>query len=363
MIIKLYFVCAARTHMYGVQMKAEIESVKQAALAAIDAADSVQQLGEVRVRFLGKSGELTSLMKGLGALSKEERPEMGKVLNVARTEIEAALEHKLAAAEEREKQARLSAEAVDVTLPGKRPARGTLHPITQVREDIVRVFLGMGFEVAEGPEIESDLYNFQLLNVPKDHPARDMQDTFYVNDSFVLRTHTSPMQARMMTTKKPPIRVVIPGRVYRSDDDASHSPIFHQIEGLAVDKYITMGDLEGCLTAFAQQMFSKDTEIRLRPSYFPFTEPSVEVDVTCAICGGKGCRVCKGTGWVEILGAGIVNPAVLEMCGIDSKEYSGFAFGLGLERIAMIKYGIPNIKLFYENDVRFLKQFNGEVEK
>ena len=335
MIIKLYFVCAARTHMYGVQMKAEIESVKQAALAAIDAADSVQQLGEVRVRFLGKSGELTSLMKGLGALSKEER----------------------------EKQARLSAEAVDVTLPGKRPARGTLHPITQVREDIVRVFLGMGFEVAEGPEIESDLYNFQLLNVPKDHPARDMQDTFYVNDSFVLRTHTSPMQARMMTTKKPPIRVVIPGRVYRSDDDASHSPIFHQIEGLAVDKYITMGDLEGCLTAFAQQMFSKDTEIRLRPSYFPFTEPSVEVDVTCAICGGKGCRVCKGTGWVEILGAGIVNPAVLEMCGIDSKEYSGFAFGLGLERIAMIKYGIPNIKLFYENDVRFLRQFNGEVEK
>lgn len=344
-------------------MKAQIDSIKQAALAAVEEADGTQALGEVRVRFLGKSGEMTSLMKGLSALSKEERPEMGKLLNEARTEIEAALELKLAAASESEKAARLQAEAVDVTLPGRAPRTGTLHPITQVREDIVKVFLGMGFEVAEGPEIESDLYNFQLLNVPKDHPARDMQDTFYVNDSYVLRTHTSPMQARMMTTKKPPIRVVIPGRVYRSDDDASHSPIFHQIEGLAVDRYITMGDLEGCLTAFAQQMFTKETKIRLRPSYFPFTEPSVEVDVTCAICGGKGCRVCKGTGWVEILGAGIVNPAVLEMCGIDSRQYSGFAFGLGLERIAMIKYGIPNIKLFYENDVRFLKQFNGEVER
>ena len=344
-------------------MKAQIDSIKQAALAAVEEADGTQALGEVRVRFLGKSGEMTSLMKGLSALSKEERPEMGKLLNEARTEIEAALELKLAAARESEKAARLQAEAVDVTLPGRAPRTGTLHPITQVREDIVKVFLGMGFEVAEGPEIESDLYNFQLLNVPKDHPARDMQDTFYVNDSYVLRTHTSPMQARMMTTKKPPIRVVIPGRVYRSDDDASHSPIFHQIEGLAVDRYITMGDLEGCLTAFAQQMFTKETKIRLRPSYFPFTEPSVEVDVTCAICGGNGCRVCKGTGWVEILGAGIVNPAVLEMCGIDSRQYSGFAFGLGLERIAMIKYGIPNIKLFYENDVRFLKQFNGEVER
>ena len=344
-------------------MKAQIERIKQAALAAVSAASDTQALGEVRVRYLGKSGEMTSLMKGLGALSKEERPEMGKVMNAARAEIEAALESKTAQVAQREKEERLALEKLDVTLPGRQPARGTLHPITRVREDIVRVFLGMGFEVAEGPEIESDLYNFQLLNVPKDHPARDMQDTFYVNDSYVLRTHTSPMQARMMTTRNPPIRVVIPGRVYRSDDDASHSPIFHQIEGLAIDKHITLGDLEGCLLAFAQQMFTKDTEIRLRPSYFPFTEPSVEVDVTCAICGGKGCRVCKGTGWVEILGAGVVNPAVLEMCGIDSKEYGGFAFGLGLERIAMIKYGIPNIKLFYENDVRFLKQFNGEVEK
>lgn len=344
-------------------MKDKIDELKRAALAAVAAAETSAELGDIKVRFLGKSGEITSLMKGLGALSKEERPEAGKVLNMARTEIENAIESKLESALRREKEARLAAEAVDVTLPANTAKRGTLHPITQVREEIVNVFLGMGFFVAEGPEIESDLFNFQLLNVPKDHPARDMQDTFYVNDSFVLRTHTSPMQARIMTTEKPPIRVVIPGRVYRSDDDASHSPIFHQIEGLAVDRHITMGDLQGCLEAFAQKLFSPSTKIRLRPSYFPFTEPSVEVDVTCAICGGKGCRVCKGTGWVEILGAGIVNPSVLEMCGISPDEYSGFAFGLGLERIAMIKYGIPNIKLFYENDMRFLKQFYGEVRK
>ena len=344
-------------------MKDKIDELKRAALAAVAAAETSAELGDIKVRFLGKSGEITSLMKGLGALSKEERPEAVNVHDTARTEIENAIESKLESALRREKEARLAAEAVDVTLPANTAKRGTLHPITQVREEIVNVFLGMGFSVAEGPEIESDLFNFQLLNVPKDHPARDMQDTFYVNDSFVLRTHTSPMQARIMTTEKPPIRVVIPGRVYRSDDDASHSPIFHQIEGLAVDRHITMGDLQGCLEAFAQKLFSPSTKIRLRPSYFPFTEPSVEVDVTCAICGGKGCRVCKGTGWVEILGAGIVNPSVLEMCGISPDEYSGFAFGLGLERIAMIKYGIPNIKLFYENDMRFLKQFYGEVRK
>lgn len=339
-------------------MKERIDSIKTSALQAIAEAEGSAALNDVRVRFLGKNGEMTALMKLLGTVSKEERPTMGKALNDVRVEIETALDAKIAEAAEREKQMRLKAEAVDVTLPGRAVKAGTLHPLTQVREDILKVFLGMGFSVAEGPEIESDLFNFQLLNVPKDHPARDMQDTFYVNENIVLRTHTSPMQARIMTTQQPPVRVVIPGRVYRSDDDASHSPIFHQIEGLAVDKHITMGDLEGCLQTFAEQLFDNDTKIRLRPSYFPFTEPSVEVDVTCAICHGKGCRVCKGTGWVEILGAGIVNPAVLDMCGIDSKQYSGFAFGLGLERIAMIKYGIPNIKLFYENDVRFLKQFN-----
>lgn len=339
-------------------MKERIDSIKTSALQAIAEAEGSAALNDVRVRFLGKNGEMTALMKLLGTVSKEERPAMGKALNDVRVEIETALDAKIAETAEREKQMRLKAEAVDVTLPGRAVKAGTLHPLTQVREDILKVFLGMGFSVAEGPEIESDLFNFQLLNVPKDHPARDMQDTFYVNENIVLRTHTSPMQARIMTTQQPPVRVVIPGRVYRSDDDASHSPIFHQIEGLAVDKHITMGDLEGCLQTFAEQLFDNDTKIRLRPSYFPFTEPSVEVDVTCAICHGKGCRVCKGTGWVEILGAGIVNPAVLDMCGIDSKQYSGFAFGLGLERIAMIKYGIPNIKLFYENDVRFLKQFN-----
>ena len=338
-------------------MKSRIDEVKGEALAAVSAAETSQALNEVRVRFLGKSGEFTSLMKLLGTVSKEERPEVGKILNEARVAIETALSAATSAVEAKEQAARLAAEAVDVTLPGTRRETGAFHPVTKIREEILRVFLGMGFSVAEGPEIETDLFNFQLLNVPKDHPARDMQDTFYIGDNLVLRTHTSPMQAHIMTTEKPPIRVVIPGRVYRPDDDASHSPIFHQIEGLAVDRKITVGDLQGCLQTFAEQLFDKDTKIRLRPSYFPFTEPSVEADATCAICHGKGCRVCKGTGWVELLGAGIVNPAVLDMCGIDSKEYSGFAFGLGLERIAMIKYGIPNIKLFYENDVRFLGQF------
>lgn len=338
-------------------MKSRIDEVKGEALAAIGAAKTSQELNEARVRFLGKSGEFTSLMKLLGTVSKEERPEAGRILNEARTAIESALSSAVKAVEAAELAARLQAESVDVTLPGKRREAGAFHPVTKIREEILKVFLGMGFSVAEGPEIETDLFNFQLLNVPKDHPARDMQDTFYIGDNLVLRTHTSPMQAHIMKTEKPPIRVVIPGRVYRPDDDASHSPIFHQIEGLAVDKKITVGDLQGCLQTFAEQLFDKDTKIRLRPSYFPFTEPSVEADATCAICHGKGCRVCKGTGWVELLGAGIVNPAVLEMCGIDSREYSGFAFGLGLERIAMIKYGIPNIKLFYENDVRFLGQF------
>lgn len=338
-------------------MKSRIDEVKGEALAAVSAAETSQALNEVRVRFLGKSGEFTSLMKLLGTVSKEERPEVGKILNEARVAIETALSAATSAVEAKEQAARLAAEAVDVTLPGTRRETGAFHPVTKIREEILKVFLGMGFSVAEGPEIETDLFNFQLLNVPKDHPARDMQDTFYIGDNLVLRTHTSPMQAHIMTTEKPPIRVVIPGRVYRPDDDASHSPIFHQIEGLAVDRKITVGDLQGCLQTFAEQLFDKYTKIRLRPSYFPFTEPSVEADATCAICHGKGCRVCKGTGWVELLGAGIVNPAVLDMCGIDSKEYSGFAFGLGLERIAMIKYGIPNIKLFYENDVRFLGQF------
>jgi len=339
-------------------MKEKLEAMKNEALEAISKANDSSSLNDIRVRYLGKSGEMTLLMRGLGNVSKEERPILGKMFNDVRGEIESALESKTAIIVEQEKQARLLAEDIDVTLPSTFNGFGTLHPLSKTKKEIVDTFLEMGFTVDEGPEIETDLFNFQLLNVPKDHPAREMQDTFYVGDEMVLRTQTSSMQARIMTTQKPPIRVIIPGKVYRSDDDVSHSPIFHQIEGLAVDKHITMGDLQGCLEAFAEKVFSKDTKVRLRPSYFPFTEPSVEVDVTCSVCHGKGCSVCKHTGWVEILGAGIVNPVVLDMCGIDSKEYSGFAFGLGVERIAMIKYGIPNIKLFYENDVRFLKQFD-----
>lgn len=324
-------------------------------------ADS-KSLTEIRVKFLGKNGEMTSVMKGMGKLSPEERPAMGKLVNEAREKIENAIAEKDKKIKDEELALKLSAEAVDVTLPSK-PTRevGSVHPLTRIKNEIIDIFKSFGFSVAEGPEIETDYFNFQLMNVPKDHPARDMQDTFYIDDNILLRTHTSPMQARIMTTQKPPIRVVVPGKVYRSDDDASHSPIFNQIEGLAVDKKITLGDLQGVLTAFAEKIFSKDTKTRFRPSYFPFTEPSVEMDVTCSICGGKGCRVCKDTGWVEILGAGVVNPHVLDMCGLDSNEYSGFAFGFGVERIAMLKYAVPNIKMFYENDVRFLKQFNKEA--
>ncbi len=339
-------------------MKEKLEQIKIAALREIESAVSTAQLNDIRVKYLGKSGEISLIMRDMANVPKEDRPAMGKLVNELRAAVEGALTEKTERLAFAEKQARLKEETLDITLPSGERGLGSLHPLTLVRRELIDIFSVMGFKVAEGPEIESDLYNFQLLNIPKDHPSRDMQDTFYVNENFVLRTQTSAMQARIMTTTQPPIRVVIPGKVYRSDDDASHSPIFNQFEGLAVDKHITMGDLQGCLTTFAKKIFSADTEVRLRPSYFPFTEPSVEVDVTCSMCHGEGCRVCKGTGWVEILGAGIVNPAVLDMCGIDSKTYSGFAFGFGIDRIAMIKYGIPNIKLLYENDMRFLAQFN-----
>lgn len=339
-------------------MKEAIQRIQDDARASIESANSTKELNDVRVRIFGKNGEMTALMKQLGAVPKEQKPIMGKLLNEVRVAIEETLSEKVATITEAEKQARLLAEDIDVTLPASKcQALGTLHPLTKIKNEIIEIFLGFGFSVAEGPEIETDMFNFQLLNVPKDHPARDMQDTFYVNENIVLRTHTSPVQARIMTTEKPPIRVVVPGKVYRSDDDASHSPMFNQIEGLAVDKNITLGSLQGLLTAFAEKLFNENIRTRFRPSYFPFTEPSVEVDVSCTICGGKGCRVCKGSGWLEVLGAGVVNPAVLDMCGIDSEVYSGFAFGLGVERIAMLKYGVPNIKMFYENDLRFLKQF------
>ena len=339
-------------------MKEKMDGIKNSALEMIEKASTSAELNNVRVKYLGKSGEISLLMRDMANVPKEERPNMGKLVNELRGAVEGALNEKTAQIEKEEKLARLKAEEIDVTLPADNTKVGTLHPLTLITRELIDIFTGMGFSVAEGPEIESDLYNFQLLNVPKDHPARDMQDTFYVNDNVVLRTQTSAVQARIMQSQQPPIRIVSPGKVYRSDDDASHSPIFNQFEGLAIDKHITMGDLQGCLQTFAEKIFSKDTKVRLRPSYFPFTEPSVEVDVTCSMCHGKGCRVCKGTGWVEILGAGIVNPAVLDMCGIDSSVYSGFAFGFGIDRIAMIKYGIPNIKMLYENDMRFLKQFN-----
>lgn len=315
-------------------------------------------IADLRVKYLGKNGELTALLRGMKDVSAEERPKIGKLVNEARDAITARIEAKELEAKTKERAKALSAETLDVTLEGAKPNVGSLHPCTLVRNEIVDIFSRLGFKVAEGPEVETDYFCFQALNIPKDHPARDMQDTFYVSDDVVLRTHTSPMQIRTLLAEKPPIKIVIPGKVYRPDDDASHSPMFQQVEGLVVDKGINLCHLKGVLEEFARQLFDSETKTRLRPSYFPFTEPSVEVDVTCSICHGKGCRVCKGTGWIEILGAGIINPKVLQNCGVDDAEYSGFAFGMGIERTAMIKYGIPDMRLMFENDIRFLKQFN-----
>jgi len=335
----------------------EIEKIKKVALDELTALETDAESKEFWQKYFSKSGEFSKMMMLLGKVEKEERPKLGATINKAKSDVQTKYELKAKEIEDKELNERLEDEKIDISFPGKEQKLGTLHPITLVKNEICEIFSSIGFSVAEGPEIETDYYNFQLLNVPKDHPARDMQDTFYITENFVLRTHTSPMQARVMQNQKPPIRVIVPGKVYRSDDDASHSPIFHQIEGLAIDKNISLSDLKGVLEVFASRLFSPDTKIRLRSSYFPFTEPSVEVDVSCAICHGKGCNLCKHTGWIEILGAGIVNPKVLEMSNIDSSVYSGFAFGLGIERIAMIKYQIPNIKMFYENDVKFLNQF------
>lgn len=316
-----------------------------------------RELYEVKMRFLGRTGKLTALYKRIREIAPEERPAFGQKINELREELESrfsALENEL---HQKELADKLAGESVDVTMPGRRVETGTLHPVTRVKNLLIDVFAGMGFEVFEGPEIENDYYNFTALNTPADHPARDMQDTFYVSDSFLLRTQTSAGQIRLMEQKKPPIKMLSPGRVFRSDDDATHSPMFHQMEGLVVDKNVTLCDLQGMLDEFARNVFGKGSKTRLRPSYFPFTEPSVEVDVSCHACGGKGCSLCKGTGWIEVLGAGMVNRRVLENCGVDPDEYSGFAFGMGIERIAMLKYGINNIKLLTENDVRFLEQF------
>ena len=339
-------------------MENQLRTIQERTLEKIAQVADSASLEQLRVSVLGKKGELTGILRGMGALAAEERPRMGQMVNATRAAIEQALEARLTALREREKLARFEREAIDVTVPVDSRQAGALHPMNAVLKELMDIFVGMGYEVVEGPEVEFDHYNFELLNLPKNHPARDAQDTFYIDDNIVLRTHTSPVQARIMTTRKPPIRIVCPGRVYRADEaDATHSPVFHQMEGLVIDEGVTMGDLKGTLDAFAARLFGSDVTTRLRPSFFPFTEPSAEVDLTCANCRGKGCRMCKGTGWIEVLGAGMVNPKVLKMCGIDPDRYTGFAFGMGLERIALLKYNIPNLRLMYENDLRFLTQF------
>ncbi len=332
----------------------QIEELRQFASDAAAKADSGKELYAAKT---GVQAKLKAVMSGMRDLPKEERPAFGKTVNALKEEIEALFEAREKELNRKELEARYAAEQVDVTLPGRKHAEGSLHPVTLVKNQLIDIFAGMGFEVFEGPETETEYYNFTALNTPADHPSRDMQDTFYLGGDLLLRTQTSAGQIRVMQNKKPPIKVLSPGRVFRPDDDATHSPMFHQMEGLVVDKGITLCDLKGMLSAFAAKMFTSDTKVRLRPSYFPFTEPSVEVDLSCFVCGGKGCRLCKGTGWIEVLGSGMVNRRVLENCGVDPDEYTGFAFGMGLERIAMLKYGVNNIKNFYDNDVRFLTQF------
>ncbi|MBR6559045.1 MAG: phenylalanine--tRNA ligase subunit alpha [Clostridia bacterium] len=337
-------------------MKAKLEEIRLAAEAQL--AEPSADLEAIRIKYLGKKGELTAVLRGMGALTPEERPIVGAVANEVRAFIENAIAVKV---EEQKKGAlldKLKAERIDITMPGDKIIAGRRHPLAQVRREMEDIFIGMGFSVVEGPEVEYDYYNFQALNIPENHPARDTQDTFYITDNILLRSQTSPVQVRTMEKQKPPIRVISPGRVYRSDAvDATHSPLFHQLEGLVVDKGITMGDLKGMLETFAKTMFGESTKIRFRPHHFPFTEPSAEVDVSCFVCGGKGCRLCKNEGWMEILGAGMVHPNVLRGCNIDPEEYSGFAFGMGIERIVMTKYNIDDMRLLYENDMRFLGQF------
>lgn len=339
-------------------MKQQLEEIKSRAAAALANAKLPQEIDELRVRFLGKKGELTGILKQMGKLSPEERPVIGQLANEVRSWIETDIETRLTEIKASQMDARLESEKLDVTLPGKRPQFGAKHPLSIVLDEIKEIFIGMGFEIADGPEVETDYYNFEALNIPKDHPARDTQDTFYINENILLRTQTSPVQVRVMEQKKPPIRIISPGRVYRSDAlDATHSPLFHQIEGLVVDKGITFADLKGTLETFIKRLYGEDSVVRFRPHHFPFTEPSAEVDVQCFNCKGEGCRLCKGEGWIEILGCGMVHPKVLSNCGIDPEVYSGFALGMGLERVVMRRYNIDDIRLFYENDVRFLKQF------
>ena len=339
-------------------MKDKLEALRQKAKADLAAVADLKQLEELRVRLLGKKSELTEILRGMGSLPAEERPKMGQLVNEVRKELEESLDAAVTKLQSKEKEARLAAETLDVTMPGKVSEAGTLHPLNRVLNDLIDLFKSMGFDVVDGPEVETEHYNFEALNVPADHPARDMQDTFYLGEGLLLRTQTSAAQIRTMETRKPPIRIICPGRVYRADEvDATHSPVFHQVEGLVVDKGVTMCNLKGVLEQFAHEIYGPDTKVRFRPSFFPFTEPSVEVDVSCPECGGKGCRVCKGEGWIEILGAGMVHPRVLKACGIDPDEYSGFAFGIGLDRLTTTRHKISDIRLLFENDLRFLRQF------
>jgi phenylalanyl-tRNA synthetase alpha chain len=334
-------------------------ALKDEAHLKIEAAESPEELQECKLRLLGKKGALTTLLRSLGSADPEERPLLGQKANALREELELAIERKEQSLSDLLKAGQWESERIDVTLPGRLTGLGQKHPLTIIMEEIKEIFIGLGFQVAHGPDIESDYYNFEALNLPADHPARDMQDSFYFSSQFLLRTHTSPVQIRTMEKQAPklPVRIIAPGKVYRRDDDATHSPMFHQVEGLAVDKDISFADLKGTLLLFAREMFGPEQKIRLRPSFFPFTEPSAEVDISCIMCAGKGCRVCSETGWLEILGSGMVHPRVLEGSGYDPREVTGFAFGMGVERIAMLKYGIGDLRLFFSNDLRFLKQF------
>ena len=339
-------------------MQEQLRKIQEDALAQLNAVESKADLDALRLKLLGKKGELTMLRRSMGQLSAEERPKAGQMINAVAQTITEQLDAMDAKMKKTEQEKKLAREAIDVTEPREHTKLGAKHPISIVQDQLLDVFTGMGFDVVEGPEVELDLFNFEMMNIPKNHPARDAQDTFYIDENIVLRTHTSPVQARTMLSRKPPIRIVCPGRVYRADEvDATHSPVFHQMEGLVIGEDVTMADLKGTLDQFAKKLYGEDMTTRFRPSFFPFTEPSAEVDLTCVNCHGKGCRVCKGTGWIEVLGAGMVNPKVLEMCGIDSKKYRGFAFGMGLERLVMLRYGITDMRALFEGDVRFLSQF------
>ena len=339
-------------------MREEIMKIKENAIKEIEACQEERELNEWKVKYLGKKGELTVVLRGMGKLSPTERPIIGSLVNQVRDELELLMQKKEEECKRKILQNKLETENIDITEPSKKVKLGSLHPITQIIDEVEEIFLGMGYQIADGPEVEKAIYNFDKLNTPPDHPARDMQDTFYITEDILLRSQTSPVQVRVMEMQKPPIKIICPGSVYRSDSvDATHSPVFHQIEGLVVDKNIAMTDLKGTLEMFAKKCLGEKTKIRFRPHHFPFTEPSAEADVSCFVCGGKGCKVCKGEGWIELLGCGMVHPNVLRNCGIDPDEYSGFAFGFGVERIAMAKFGIEDMRLLFENDVRFLKQF------